>query len=95
MAHAVDEDDRDDEGDGSVDEDPLDADQDSASVDDDEETIPCPFCKKPIHEDADVCPRCRNFVGGDDGPRRVPPLVWIGVILAGLCALTWIFLYRR
>ncbi len=91
MAQAVDESDRDD--DDSVDEDPLEADQDSSNADDVEPTLPCPFCKKPIHEDADVCPRCGNFVGGYDAPRpRVPPLVWIGVVLAGLCILTWILL---
>ncbi len=93
MAYAVDEDDRDDEDDDSVDEDPLASDQDREDGDDGEESIPCPFCKKPIHEDADVCPRCGNFVGGDDAPRRrVPLFVWIGVILAGLCVLTWVLL---
>ncbi len=91
MAYAVDEDDRDDEDDDSVDEDPLASDQDRE--DDGEPSIPCPFCKKPIHEDADVCPRCGNFVGGDDAPRpRVPLFVWIGVILAALCVLTWFLL---
>jgi predicted nucleic acid-binding Zn ribbon protein len=85
-------DDRDDDDDDSVDEDPLESDQDPDD-DDAGESIPCPFCKKPIHEDADVCPRCGNFVGGDDAPRRrVPLFVWIGMILAGLCVLTWVLL---
>lgn len=93
MPYAVDEDDRDDDGDDSVDEDPLESDQDPENDEDAAERIPCPFCKKPVHEDADICPRCGNFIGGEDAPRRrVPPFVWIGVILAGLCVLTWVLL---
>ena len=93
MASAVDEDDDrdgwdDDDGD-SVDEDPLESDQDSADDLDAEESVPCPFCKKPIHEDADVCPRCGNFVGAADAPRRIPPIVWIGAALALLGTLAW------
>jgi predicted nucleic acid-binding Zn ribbon protein len=90
LPHAVDEDDRDDEDGDSVDEDPLESDQDA---DDAEESIVCPFCKRSLHEDADVCPRCGNFIGGEDAPRRrVPMFIWIGVILAGICVLVWIAL---
>ena len=93
MPHAVDEDDRDDEDGDSVDEDPLESDQDPDDAGDVEETVVCPFCKRSLHEDADVCPRCGNFIGGDDAPRpRVPVFIWIGVILAGLCVLTWVLL---
>ena len=92
MASAVDEDDRDgwDDDDGdSVDEDPLESDQDPEDALDEEDAVPCPFCKKPIHEDADVCPRCGNFVGSTDAPRRIPPIVWIGAALALLGTLAW------
>ena len=93
MPHAVDEDDREDDDGDSVDEDPLQSDQDPDESDDAEETIVCPFCKRRVHEDADVCPRCGNFIGGDDAPHpRVPMFVWIGVILAGLCVLTWVLI---
>ena len=27
---------------------------------DDPELIPCPFCREPISEEAEVCPHCRN-----------------------------------
>ena len=89
MAHYVDQDDREDDDEDSLDEDPLESDQD---VDDEGERVPCPFCAKPIHEDADVCPRCGNYVGGSDAPRRRPVIIWIGIVLAGLCVLTWILL---
>jgi hypothetical protein len=44
----------------------------------------------PINEDADVCPRCGNFVGAADAPRRIPPIIWMGVALALLCVLIWV-----
>jgi hypothetical protein len=78
--------------DDARDEDPLEADQDPGEADDVEETLPCPFCRRPVHEDADVCPHCGNFVGGTDAPpwRRVPVIVWVGVVLALLCVLVWV-----
>jgi hypothetical protein len=92
VANDLDEYDRDDDGEDSLDEDPLESDQDPDEAEDSEETVPCPFCRKPIHENADVCPRCGNYVGGKDASRRLPLLVWIGVALAGLCVLTWVLL---
>ena len=89
---ALEEHDRDDEDDDSVDEDPLESDQDEDDGDEVGETVPCPFCKKPIHEDADVCPKCGNFVGSTDAPRRVPMYIFLGAILAGLCVLIWILM---
>ena len=88
MAQYVDQDDREEEDDDdSLNEDPLASDQDA---DDDGEMVPCPFCGRSIHEDADVCPRCGNYVGATDAPRRVPLFVWVGVILGGLCVLAWV-----
>ena len=49
---------------------------------DDLGTIPCPFCRRPVYEYADVCPRCRNFIGGaDEPPHRRPLWVTIGLVL--------------
>ena len=47
-------------------------DGDSAVDDDEEPTIPCPFCKAEIWEDAPRCPACGNELGGADmpAPRR-------------------------
>lgn len=93
MAYAVDEGDDDGDDDDSVDEDPLLSDQDPDGADEAGETIPCPFCAKPVHEDADVCRRCGNYIGGVDAPRpHLPLFLWIGVILAALCVLTWVLL---
>lgn len=50
-------------------DDPLESDMDDS---DDPELIPCPYCKKPITEEAEICPHCHNYVSFDEpryGPR--------------------------
>ena len=85
-----DEQDRDDEGSSLSDrDDPNEADMDEH---DDPEVVPCPCCSKPMSEDAEICPRCGNFVGGEDAPRRLPMWVWVGVTLCLLVVLLWVFL---
>lgn len=64
------------------DEDFDDEDGDSAVDDDDEPTIPCPFCRAEIWEDAPRCPRCGNELGGADmPPQRRPWWVMITALL--------------
>ena len=73
-------------------EDLAEADQDS---DDDPETIACPFCGRELVEEAEVCPKCGNFLGGSDDnvttrshPRWV--IVTAIVVLAAIASgLTW------
>jgi predicted nucleic acid-binding Zn ribbon protein len=50
--------------------------------DDDDETVPCPYCRKPVYEGAELCPHCRKYLSDEDAPRRRSPLIWTGVILA-------------
>ena len=67
-------------------EDPDESDQDDPG-DDDAETVPCPYCRKPVHEDAEICPHCGSFISAEDAPRRRPPWIWIGVALCLVPAL--------
>ena len=69
MPRHADDFDADDEFEEDVDDGSDDGD---STVDDDEPTIPCPFCKAEIWEDAPRCPRCGNELGGADmpAPRR-------------------------
>jgi hypothetical protein len=53
-----DEDDWDDEDD--VEETDLDL--------DDDETVPCPYCRRPVHEDAERCPHCETYISREDAP---------------------------
>src|SRR5438552_12616210 len=71
---------RDEQDEDEVDwEDPDPADQDEH---DDPEEIPCPFCKRPVAEIADICPACGNFILAEDAPRaRKPAWKWLVVIV--------------
>ncbi len=65
---------------------------DPSDVDDgDDETAPCPYCRKPVYNEAEICPHCRNFISFEDAPRRRPWWIWIGVILGFIGMLWWVF----
>lgn len=84
-----DDDDDGDDGDPGRDEgpdlserdDPDDADWDEDEGDERAETVPCPYCRKPVYEGAELCPHCGSFISFEDAPRRRPLWVWIGVVL--------------
>ncbi len=88
MTHWTDEDDDDgdwnadrEEGDGAGTlSDAENPDPSDTNPDDTGAFVPCPFCRRSLHEDADVCPRCGNFIGGSDDPSRGRPL-WVKVVL--------------
>jgi hypothetical protein len=88
--------DDDDDQDDSIDReapDPSDMDADDAddaNHDDDVDTIPCPYCRKPVYEQADICPHCGSFISREDAPRRRPWWVWLGAVLAFLAVLYWL-----
>ncbi len=66
-------------------------DEDESSEDDDE-TVPCPHCHKPVYEDAEQCPACGNYLSRASDSRKAPPVwIFIGVTLCFLILLTWIF----
>jgi hypothetical protein len=48
-----------------------------------DDTIPCPYCRKEIHEDAQRCPHCENYISEEDAPAGKKP--WWIVICALLC----------
>jgi hypothetical protein len=52
--------------------------------DDDDETVPCPYCRRPIHEESVRCPHCENYLSEEDAPARRS---WWFVILALICLL--------
>ena len=83
-----DDDDWDDDDDGADDGDdahalsaaerPDPSDLDPAADDDQTLLEPCPFCGRAVYEGADVCPGCRNFIGGADEPAARRPVVGDG-----------------
>jgi len=53
--------DRDDEPTLSERDDPDESDLDDDEGDDHAEAIPCPYCRKPVYEGAEICPELQQF----------------------------------
>ena len=45
-------------------------DWDDENRDDDEPTVDCPYCQKPIPEDTPHCPYCGNYISDEDALRK-------------------------
>lgn len=55
------------------------------------ETIPCPYCRKPIFEESERCPSCGNYITEEDpGGSRHSWWIIAGVILCLAVALMWV-----
>jgi hypothetical protein len=69
----------------------LDASDTDDPDDDAGETVPCPWCRKPVYEGAERCPRCGRYLSEQDAPRRYPWWLIAGVVLCLLVILLfWI-----
>ena len=61
------------------------------SDEEDEPTIPCPYCRREIFEDSPQCPHCGQYVvesGASATPK--PWLIIVGVLLCLLVVWLWI-----
>ena len=77
----------DDEADLDEREDPDASDMDE---DDDPPLVPCPFCRRKISEEAEVCPGCGNFVSAAEATGR-RPVWWVaGLVACGVIVLIWV-----
>ena len=54
---------------------------------DDPEMIACPYCRKKIIDDIDICPHCRNFISHEDAPRKMTWILITAVALLGAAAV--------
>jgi hypothetical protein len=58
--------------------------------DDEEPTIPCPHCRRPIHEESQRCPYCGNYISEEDiAPGRKPWWIIIGALLVLYVVYRW------
>lgn len=68
--------------------------QDEEDHEDDEEmepTIPCPYCRREIHEDSQQCPHCGNYLSQEDAPlTRKPWWLILGVLACLYAVYRWI-----
>jgi hypothetical protein len=59
--------------------------------DDEEPTIPCPYCNRPIYDDAQRCPYCENYISAEDiVPARKSWWIVIGALLVFYVIYRWI-----
>jgi len=66
----------------------YDDDWEDESEADEEETVPCPYCGAPVHEDAQRCPHCEHYISEEDRPATRRPW-WI--ILGALAVLYLVY----
>ena len=92
MARVADEQDDDDDKPGNrlgehelPDESDMDDDPDGPDVDD------CPYCGKLIHEDAEWCHHCGNYLSREDAPQRVPAwALFVAVVVIVVILVTFL-----
>jgi len=61
--------------------------------DDEPATVPCPYCREPVPEDATYCSRCENYISAEDAPpSRKPTWIVIGLLVCLLLAIMMAFL---
>jgi hypothetical protein len=68
-------------------------DEDDSDEDDDDEksTVPCPYCRQPVYDDAQYCTNCEEFISLEDAtPERKP--LWI-VATAIFCLSSGVLWY--
>jgi len=65
---------------------------DPADRNDDPAEIPCPYCKRPIDEDAEQCPFCGSYVSAEDAPPQPRPWWWaVALVLLVLLVLGYLW----
>ena len=58
---------------------------------DEETTIPCPYCRRPIYEDSLRCPHCGNYISDEDtAAARKPWWIVLGALLVFYVVYRWI-----
>jgi hypothetical protein len=59
----------------------------------DDDLIPCPYCRQPIYEGSERCPECGKYISVEDAPRAaMPGWVLVGVMLALLVTILWLLM---
>jgi len=56
-----------------------------------ETTEPCPYCRRPIYDDAPRCPHCGNYLSDEDAPSSAKPWwIYLGAVLVLYVVYRWI-----
>jgi hypothetical protein len=63
---------------------------DDRDDDDEEPTVPCPYCRRQIHDDSQRCPYCEEYLSEEDmPPARKPWWIIVGVLLVLVIVYRW------
>lgn len=56
------------------------------------DTVPCPYCKRDIYDDAERCPYCENYISEEDTspPSRKPWWLILGAIACLYAVYRWV-----
>ena len=66
-------------------------DEEWAEDDVDDATMPCPYCRRQIHEDSARCPYCERYLSEEDSPPgRRPWWIVVGVLLGLIVVGLWL-----
>ena len=65
---------------------------DDDEADGGEQTAPCPYCQRPVYDDAERCPACGSYLSVEDAgrPARRPWWMVAGVLLCLAVLLGWV-----
>ena len=63
---------------------------DEADLNDEAAEIPCPYCKREIHEDSLQCPYCGCYLSREDAPPRREWWWFAALGLLIVILLTWV-----
>ena len=76
----------------SWDDDELNDFDDGVDLDEDEETtLPCPYCGEAVYDDAEQCPACGHYLSEEDAPRKSKPWwILIGVAISIAIVIGWV-----
>ena len=76
--------------DDEIDDDDL---PDGVYHDDEPVSVPCPYCREPLPEDAQYCSRCENYLSTEDAPPSPKPTwIVIGLLVCVLLAIMMAFM---
>ena len=64
---------------------------DTDEADEADHTVPCPYCRRGVYENAERCPHCGSYLSHEDAPRRYPLWIVAAVIVClVVILLVWV-----
>ncbi|MBC8105399.1 MAG: zinc ribbon domain-containing protein [Anaerolineae bacterium] len=63
---------------------------DESDMDDDPDgpaTIDCPYCRREVHYDTDICPHCGKYISKEDAPQQRSWIWFVAIALVVVCTV--------